>query len=271
MTLCVSILTDNHISSPIPEITDADLAYQADQSDANNDTKPLKKQYLLFHAAFTQFCYCGSQVAIATYFINYAIETRAGTSASLAAQFLAGAQGAFAVGRFVGVILMSFIRPRKIFLAYFTLVIVFVACAIPLRGNIGISMLFLTLFFESIIFPTIVALGMRGLGKHSKQGSGFIIGGVVGGAVVPPIMGAVSDMRGSDTATAFSVPLAFFVVAWSYPICVNFVSNYRYAIDRMGDQEAYVSSSSGSNNPESSTHYTAKTANDHVEENSAKT
>ena len=51
-------------------------------------------------------------------------------------------------------------------------------------------MLSLTLFFESVCFPTIVALGIRGIGQHTKRGSGLIVAGVSGGAVVPPILGA---------------------------------------------------------------------------------
>lgn len=51
--------------SDIPEITDADMAFQADEANSNLDNKPLWKQYKLFHAAFAQFCYCGAQVAIA--------------------------------------------------------------------------------------------------------------------------------------------------------------------------------------------------------------
>ena len=67
-------------------------------------------------------------------------------------------------------------------------------------------MLHFTLFFESVCFPTIVALGIRGLGRHYKRGSGFIVGGVCGGAVVPPILGAVAD-RYNDTGIAIVVPL----------------------------------------------------------------
>lgn len=52
-------------SSPIPEITDADMAFQATETHANTDVKPFWKQYRLFHAAFAQFCYTGAQVAIA--------------------------------------------------------------------------------------------------------------------------------------------------------------------------------------------------------------
>ena len=121
----------------------------------------------------------------------------------------------------------------RVFLVYLTMCIVFIAPSITQRGNTGMAMLYITLFFESIIFPTIVALGMRGLGKYSKRGSGFIVGGVCGGAVVPPILGAVADMHNS-TAIAMSVPLAFFIAAWSYALCVNFVPYYRVPIDKIG-------------------------------------
>ncbi|WPB08205.1 uncharacterized protein RHO25_012870 [Cercospora beticola] len=120
------------------------------------------------------------------------------------------------------------------------MIIIFISPSIGVRGDAGIAMLYGTLFFESIIFPSIVALGMKGLGRHSKQGSGFIIAGVIGGAVVPPILGAVSDIRGSNTAYAMSVPLFFFVLAWSFGWCVNFVESYRAPIDAMGVDVAVV-------------------------------
>ncbi|KAK4955465.1 hypothetical protein LTR66_013427 [Elasticomyces elasticus] len=217
--------------SPLPEITDADMAFQAEETHANADVKPFHKQYRLFHATFAQFCYTGAQVAIASYFINYVTETRPGTNSSLGAKFLAGAQGAFAIGRFAGVGLMKFVRPRWVFLFYLTMCIVFIAPSITQHGNSGMAMLYITLFFESICFPTIVALGMRGLGKHTKRGSGFIVGAVSGGACVPPLLGAAADLNGS-TAKAMSVPLCFFVAAWSYALCVNFVPSYRDTADK---------------------------------------
>ena len=198
-----------------------------------------RSRYRLFHAAFAQFCYTGAQVAIAGYFINYVTETRPNTSASLGAQFLAGAQGAFAMGRFTGVVIMKFVKPRQVFLAYLTMCVVFIAPSITQRGNTGMAMLYVTLFFESICFPTIVALGMRGLGKYSKRGSGVIVGGVCGGAVVPPILGAVADMHNS-TAIAMSVPFAFFIAAWSYALAVNFVESYRTPADRLGEAKIGV-------------------------------
>lgn len=162
-------------------------------------------------------------------------ETRANTSSALGSQFLAGAQGAFAVGRFVGVGIMHWVRPRWVFLAFLSLCVVFTIPSITERDNTGLAMLYVTLFFESICFPTIVALGMRGLGRHTKRGSGFIVGGVLGGAVVPPLTGVVADLHG--TATAMVVPLAFFVAAESYAWCVNFVPAYRDVADAFTETE----------------------------------
>ena len=171
--------------SPIPEVTDADMERQVEVTHSSQSQKPFWKQYTLFHAAFAQFCYVGSQVAIAGFFINYVTETRSNTSSALGAKFLAGAQGCFAVGRFIGSFLMRYIRPRYVFLVYLAGALIFNAASITQGQNTGLAMLMLTLFFESVCFPTIVALGIRGLGRHTKRGAGWIIGGVVGGAWVP--------------------------------------------------------------------------------------
>lgn len=77
---------------------------------------------------------------------------------------------------------MYIFRPRWVFGVYMVMAMVFLAPAITQRQNTGMAMLYICLFFESICFPTIVALGMKGLGRHTKRGSGWIVGGVLGGA-----------------------------------------------------------------------------------------
>ncbi|CAK5283487.1 unnamed protein product [Mycena citricolor] len=225
--------------SVIPEVTDTDMAEQAGRTHAGGDAgdKPFRKQYKLFFAGFASFCYTGAQVALATYFINYMTETRANTTNQLAASFLAGAQGCFAAGRFSGSALMTRIRPRKVFFTYISLVIAFAAASVTQTGNKGLAMLMLCLFFESVCFPTIVALGIRGLGRHTKRGSGWIIAGVVGGACVPPLTAKVADMHNS-TAIGFVVPVAFHVVPWAYAVCCNFVPMFRDVMDKVGDEQS---------------------------------
>jgi FHS family L-fucose permease-like MFS transporter len=222
--------------SNIPEVTDEDMAFQVAETHVDEQEKPLWKQYKLFHAALAQFTYTGAQVGIAGYFINYAVETWPGTSSATGSKYLAGAQGAFTVGRFSGALLMKYMRARWVFLVYLSGVVVFLAASITQRGQNGIAMLFVTMFFESVCFPTIVALGIRGLGRHYKRGSGFIVGGVCGGAVVPPLLGHVADMHNS-TGFAMIVPTMFMVAAWTYAVAVNFVPAYRDTVDKVGDSQ----------------------------------
>ncbi|KAL2215629.1 putative l-fucose permease [Thermoascus aurantiacus ATCC 26904] len=235
--------------SNIPEVTDSDMAYQVAETHVDEQDKPFWKHYALFHAALAQFTYTGAQVAIAGYFINYAVETWPGTSSATGAKFLAGAQGAFAVGRFSGTLLMKFFTPRWVFLAYLSGVVAFNAASITQTDGTGIAMLYMTLFFESVCFPTIVALGIRGLGRHYKRGSGLIVAGVSGGAVVPPILGHVADMRNS-TGFAMIVPTMFMAVAWTYAVAVNFVPSYRDTVDKVGQSKIGIQTA-GSRDEES--------------------
>lgn len=245
----------------IPEITDADMAFQAAETNAGFDAKPFVKQYRLFHAALAQFCYTGAQVAIASFFINYAVETRPNTSDDVGTRLFAGAQAAFAIGRFAGVGLMHFVRPRIVFLVFLTGCIVFIAPAVAHTGNVGIAMLYVVLFFESICFPTIVALGMRGLGRHSKRGSGYIVAGVSGGAVVPPILGAVAD-RYDNMGIGMVVPLCFFVAAWSYPIAVNFAPRYKTVVDAYSETEVGVRDTTIQDSEKAEAHMEERPADD---------
>lgn len=209
------------------------MAFQVERTHVDADDKPFIKQYKLFHATFAQFSYTGAQVAIASGFINYAVY--AGKSNSTGSKLYGGAQGAFAIGRFFGSLLMKFVRPRWCFLLFITGAIVFIAPAIAHGGDTGIALLFVVLFFESICFPTIVALGMRGLGRHTKRGSGYIVGGVVGGACIPAATFALAEVRGNSMAML--VPLLFFLVAFSYALCVNFAPRYKKVVDSFTETE----------------------------------
>ncbi|KAL6795968.1 major facilitator superfamily domain-containing protein [Trichoderma sp. SZMC 28013] len=231
----VLLLATLFFLAKIPEITNADMAFQAEEAHGSSDDQPLWKQYRLFHAALAQFCYTGAQVAIASSFINYAVATRPGTSNSLGSKLFAGAQAAFAIGRFTGSGIMRFVKPRWIFLVFISMCIIFICPAITQKNNTGIAMLYVVLFFESVCFPTIVALGMRGLGRHTKRGSGFIVGGVVGGACVPPLTFVAAERQGSGISMV--VPLSFLIVAWSYAFCVNFVPAYRDVVDAFSETD----------------------------------
>jgi MFS transporter, FHS family, L-fucose permease len=71
-------------------------------------------------------------------------------------------------------------------------------------------------FFMSVMFPTIFALGIKGLGEETKIASSFLIMSIVGGAVFPLIMGRISDATGGDIQLAYIVPLICFVIVFLF-------------------------------------------------------
>ena len=81
-------------------------------------------------------------------------------------------------------------------------------------GWISVLCVFLSYFFMSIMFPTIFALGIFGLGVRAKKASAYIVMAIMGGAVLPKLMGAVADNHGM--ARGFIVPGACFIVISLY-------------------------------------------------------
>jgi len=86
-------------------------------------------------------------------------------------------------------------------------------------GWLSVVCVFLTYFFMSIMFPTIFALGIFGLGARAKKASAFIVMAIMGGAILPKLMGAVADKY--DMSRGFIVPtlcfafVAFYGFTWS--------------------------------------------------------
>ncbi|TGO85437.1 hypothetical protein BPOR_0396g00090 [Botrytis porri] len=208
--------------SKLPEITDADMALQGEQSAGLTgfEEKPMRRQYKLFFGVAAQFCYVGAQVGVAANFIKYAEES-ASLSSAVATDRFAIAQGLFAIGRFAAAGLMMIVKPRYVLMIFMTAIMVFISVAIGVKGEAGVAMLSIVLFFESCIFPTIFTLAIRGLGRHTKRGSSWIVAAVSGGALFPALTGLLADKKGYHIA--MTVPLIGFFVAFAFPIYLNTV------------------------------------------------
>ena len=91
-----------------------------------------------------------------------------------------------------------------------------ILCGIAIMGISKISPLAIAAiyFFMSTLYPTIFAMGTRGLGKRTKRGGSILVMTLVGGAILPLIMGALGDNFG--TQWAFIVPLLGFLIIGLY-------------------------------------------------------
>jgi FHS family L-fucose permease-like MFS transporter len=178
----------------------------------------LVKKPLFDHSNFTngiiaQFFYVAAQVGIAALFLNYCTEAGINITTGKASALLGTGLALFTAGRFVGTALMRVIAPNKLLTTYALINILLCALVVVNKEWLSIYALMAVFFFESIMFPTIFALGVKDLGHHTKKGSSFMIMSIVGGALMPYAMGLLAEKY--STATSYSVPLVcFVVVAW---------------------------------------------------------
>lgn len=161
----------------------------------------------------TQFLYVAAQTGIFSFCVNYVLENDPGVTRLQASKWLGMIGfGLFMIGRLCGSAIISQFRPNRVLALYAAINVVLVAITMG-GGKTGLITMFASFFFMSIGFPTIFALGIRGLGEHTKFASSLIVMSIVGGAIAPPFMGHIADRH--SMRTGFGVPLICFIfVAW---------------------------------------------------------
>ncbi|WP_462383604.1 sugar MFS transporter [Pseudomonas sp. Marseille-QA0892] len=153
------------------------------------------------------FMYVGAEVSIGSYLVSLMeMPEIGGLNSQTAGKYLALYWGGAMIGRFIGGVVMRWIRPN-IALAFNAIVnVLLISAAIMIGGLTAMWMLLLVGFFNSIMFPTIFSLGLKDLGHFTAKGSGLLCMGIVGGALIPPIQGLFADNLG--LLVSFFVPVA---------------------------------------------------------------
>ena len=196
------------VRTPLPEIREAEV-----MTNTALDKKPLVNHKNFVGAVIAQFFYVAAQVGIAALFINYCTEVNKTISNADASVLLSLSLLLFTIGRFAGTAIMKKVAPNKLLMIYGVVNVILCAVVMAAQDWISIYSLMAVFFFESIMFPTIFALGVKDLGHHTKRGSSFIIMSIVGGAIMPYVMGYFAKTY--STPVSYVVPLAcFLVVVW---------------------------------------------------------
>jgi MFS transporter, FHS family, L-fucose permease len=219
----------------VPDIKTED-DYQLDQSDPNVSHSIWSHPHF-YMAVLAQFLYVAAQAGIFSFFINYMTTQvpplpEAWTSGTFKSWFHAGSGGVFQLtdkgaaslaslgffcflaGRFSGAVILKKCSAHKV-LGLYGLINVLMCLLVFLKlGWVSVLCVFLSYFFMSIMFPTIFALGIHGLGVRAKKASSFIVMAIMGGAILPKLMGHVGDLY--DMSRAFIVPLGCFAFVALY-------------------------------------------------------
>lgn len=175
-------------------------------------------------AVVAQFFYVGAQVGIGSFFIRYAHFVNGVNEKNAAFVWGSIAMVGFMVGRFMGTFLMRYIKAPNLLAIYAIINILLLAVAIFTTGEISLYAVVAVPFFMSIMFPTIFALGIKGLGEETKIAASFIVMAIIGGALAPVAMGLISDQTHS-IQKAYIVPLICFAVVLYYSIKTYKVKN----------------------------------------------
>ena len=165
-------------------------------------------------AVLAQFCYVGAQVGTWSYFIQY-VQDYTSLPEKTAGYFLTGTLAGFGVGRFGSSHWMKTVSASTLMGLFAAANMLLVTVGILFPGWIGLWAIFLTSFFMSLMFPTIFALGIRGLGVNTKSGASLLVMSIIGGAVFTPVMGLVFQ-KTHRMAIAMVVPLVCYVCVAYY-------------------------------------------------------
>lgn len=197
------------------------VIHEESGEDANDERRPLGdriaellKNKQLMTGVLAEFFYVGGQACVSSFFIRFSEKVAGFSEKDASTIYLPIAFFGFMAGRFIGTFLMRYFNPVKLLVTYAIINIILIISAVNLSGSAAVYTLMAVWFFMSIMFPTIFSLSIRDLTpKTKKLGSSLVIMGIVGGAIMPPIMGRVSDM--SNIQMAYLVPgISFVAILW---------------------------------------------------------
>jgi MFS transporter, FHS family, L-fucose permease len=198
-----------------PEIKEESNSVSVSGENGGKLSDLLRHPHFIF-AVIAQFLYVAAQTGVNSFFINYVTEQIPSLTNQQAAQILGfGGMGLFWLGRFTGsTVIMRVVKPNTLLALYATMNVITMGLVVAGFGWLSVVALFSTYFFMSVMFPTIFALGIKDLGPLTKKASSFLVMAIMGGALIPILMGRIADVTG-NMAIGFLVPLVCFAfIAW---------------------------------------------------------
>jgi FHS family L-fucose permease-like MFS transporter len=195
----------------LPEIVHEEEVLQGEDAGGK---KGIWSHKLFVFGIVTLFCYEIAEISINSFFINYVVDDGWMNTLDAAKLLSIAGLGLFMLGRFAGSWIMRYVRAEKFLLICAIATVVATALVVMGLGIISFVSLILIYLFEAIMFPTIFAISLRGLGNHTKRASSFLMMTPIGGAVGPLMMGFVADQ--TSMSVSFMVPLVSFAVVLLY-------------------------------------------------------
>lgn len=199
-----------------------EIPYQEEEAGADGSASTLRGIFshpLFVFGLLALFFYEISEISINSFFINYVVDGGLMDKQMASIVLSVAGLGLFMVGRFVGSYLMRFIEAHRLLVICAVGTVLCMILVLLNLGMVSLVALVLCYAFEAIMFPTIFALSIMGLGAGTKRASSFLMMSPIGGAVGPMLMGLMADW--TSMTLSFIVPLVGFAVVLAYSLKVN--------------------------------------------------
>jgi FHS family L-fucose permease-like MFS transporter len=221
----------------VPDLNTED-EYRLGESTATGVKRSIWSHPHFTGAVVAQFLYVAAQAGIFSFFINYIIEELPSLSQTMAnswffedrtilrdgscfvnekgATFLLGTIGfpLFLIGRATGAVILRKLKAHRVLGTYALINVLICGLVVLKLGWLSVAAVFVSFLFMSIMFPTIFALGIYGLGIHAKKASGYIVMAIIGGAIMPKLMGYLGDTY--NMSISFLMPMGCFALIALY-------------------------------------------------------
>ncbi|WBL25979.1 sugar MFS transporter [Zunongwangia sp. HGR-M22] len=212
---------------------------------ASNDYRNVLKNRNLVMGAFGIFFYVGAEVALGSYMVNYFLNLELSeiikstpflrniaqwildsgleeaSNMAVVGVFVTFYWTAAMIGRFIGSYLTKKFNPALVLCAFALCAFLMINISNLSVGIVAMVTIISVGLFNSIMFPTIFSLALDGLGDDKPQGSGVLCTMIVGGAVLPPSFGFLTDRFG------FGIAFFLVMIAYAYIFFYGFINRKR--------------------------------------------
>ena len=200
---------------------------EAAQATQTNTIESIKRLMTIPHfrmGVLSQFLYVGAQIGVWTFTIRFVQSVMPEVTEYYAAKWLIASTFCYAVGKVITTGMMKFITPAKVMGICCALNVILMTFMAVNGSMVAVMAIMVVNFCMAPCWPTNFGLSIKGLGNDTQFGGSLVVMAISGGAVIPPLMGYVSDINNGNIQMAFLVPM----------LCFAFISYFGFYCDRKG-------------------------------------
>lgn len=196
----------------------------------DEEAGPIKTHIMLFKKPvviayfIAMICYVGTEQGIANWISQFLSTYHGYNSQTIGAQTVAYFWGLMTAGGVVGLLLLKIIDSRKVLVAFTILALICLAAALFGSAKVSLVAFPLTGFFASVMYPVIFSLALNSVNEHHGSFAGIIVTGIIGGAIVPLIIGRIGDVFDLRTGMLFLFITLGYILSigfWAKPLINN--------------------------------------------------